>query len=212
MKPTVLRWLPLLALTFSLLCGLSLPAAAADKKAVKAAAKPAAAAPSEKATPTIPADHEAATRLQVLLDRANFGPGKIDGRFGGFSEKALGLYREAHGLVIEQRLHHQITGEVMKFMSIADHTGIVETELFADTYRSFGIVTVRYPVLEVHATVEPYENGRGFSLHVHRVTKPRKIVKHCQHCLIAVVDFRNRFNSSALMRIWQQARDEAKAS
>lgn len=61
----------------------------------------------------------------------------------------------------------------MKFMTLADPTGIVETELFADTYRSFGIVTVRYPVLEVHATVEPYENGRGFSLHVHRVGKPR---------------------------------------
>lgn len=77
------------------------------------------------------------------------------------------------GLVIEQRLHHQVTGEAMKFMTLADHTGIVETELFADTYRSYGIVTVRYPVLEVHATVEPYENGRGFSLRVHRVAKPR---------------------------------------
>lgn len=43
-------------------------------------------------------DREAATRLQVFLDRANFGPGKIDGRYGGFSEKALGLYREAHSL------------------------------------------------------------------------------------------------------------------
>ena len=98
MKPTVLRWLPLLAFTFSLLCGLSLPAAAADKKATKDEAKPAAAAPREKAAPTLPANHEAATRLQVFLDRANFGPGKIDGRFGGFSEKALGLYREAHNL------------------------------------------------------------------------------------------------------------------
>ena len=77
------------------------------------------------------------------------------------------------GLVIEQRLHHQVTGEVMKFLSLADKTWIVETELFADTYRSYGTVTVRYPVLEVHATVEPYENGRGFSLHVHRVSKPR---------------------------------------
>ena len=77
------------------------------------------------------------------------------------------------GLVIEQRLHHQITGEVMKFMTLADRTGIVETELFADTYRSYGTVPVRYPVLEVHATVEPYENGRGFSLRVFRVSKPR---------------------------------------
>lgn len=100
MHPTVLRLPPLLALTFSLLCGLSLPAAAADKKTAKAKAadKPAATGESEKATPTLPADHEAATRLQVFLDRANFGPGKIDGRYGGFSEKALGLYREAHVL------------------------------------------------------------------------------------------------------------------
>lgn len=81
MKPTALR----LLLTFSLLCPLSLTAADKDKKA----AKP---------EPTAPADHEAAARLQVFLDRANFGPGKIDGRFGGFSEKALGLYRDAHGL------------------------------------------------------------------------------------------------------------------
>jgi len=81
MKPTALR----LLLTFSLLCPLSLTAADKDKKAAKS-------------EPTAPTDHEAAARLQVFLDRANFGPGKIDGRFGGFSEKALGLYREAHNL------------------------------------------------------------------------------------------------------------------
>ena len=33
------------------------------------------------------------------------------------------------GLVVEQRTHHQITGEPMKFRSLADRTGIVETEL-----------------------------------------------------------------------------------
>jgi DNA-directed DNA polymerase III PolC len=78
------------------------------------------------------------------------------------------------GLVIEQRLHHQTTGEVMKFLSLADKTGIVETELFASTYRSYGTVTIRYPVLEVESTVEPYDNGNGFSLRVHRVGKPRE--------------------------------------
>lgn len=77
------------------------------------------------------------------------------------------------GLVIEQRLHHQVTGEMMKFLTLADRTGIVETELFASTYRSYGLATVRYPVLEVEATVEPFENGRGFSLRVHRAGKPR---------------------------------------
>ncbi len=77
------------------------------------------------------------------------------------------------GLVIEQRLFHQITGEPMKFITIADWTGIVETELFARTYKSYGLNTVRYRVLEVTATVEPFENGRGFTLRVLRADKPR---------------------------------------
>ena len=54
------------------------------------------------------------------------------------------------GLVVEQRTHHQITGEPMKFLTLADWTGLVETELFAQTYRSYGLATVRYPVYLVH--------------------------------------------------------------
>lgn len=79
----------------------------------------------------------------------------------------------ACGLIIEQRVHHQITGEPMKFLTLADWTGMVETELFAPTYRTYGLATIRYPVLEVTATVEPYENGRGFSLRVLRAGQPR---------------------------------------
>jgi hypothetical protein len=52
---------------------------------------------------------------------------------------------------------------------------MVETELFASTYRSYGLATVRYSVLEVVARVEPYENGRGFSLRVMRAGKSRVI-------------------------------------
>jgi DNA polymerase-3 subunit alpha len=77
------------------------------------------------------------------------------------------------GLVVEQRTHHQITGEPMKFLTLADWTGMVETELFAQTYKNYGLATVRYPVLEVTATVEPFENGRGFSLRVWQAGKPR---------------------------------------
>ena len=77
------------------------------------------------------------------------------------------------GLIIEQRTHHQVTGEPMKFMTLADWTGIVETELFAPTYRSYGTATIRYPVLEITATVEPFENGQGFTLRVHRAGQPR---------------------------------------
>lgn len=78
------------------------------------------------------------------------------------------------GLVIEQRLFHQITGEPMKFMTLADWTGMVETELFAASYRHYGLATVRHPVLEVAATVEPFENQRGFTLRVHRAGQPRE--------------------------------------
>jgi lipoprotein-anchoring transpeptidase ErfK/SrfK len=40
---------------------------------------------------------EAATRLQVFLDRANFGPGRIDGRYNDLTWKAVALYRESRG-------------------------------------------------------------------------------------------------------------------
>ena len=52
--------------------------------------------------------------------------------------------------------------------------GIIETELFAQTYKSYGLATVRYPVLEIEARVEPFENRRGFSLRVLRAGKPRR--------------------------------------
>jgi DNA-directed DNA polymerase III PolC len=79
------------------------------------------------------------------------------------------------GLVVEQRTHHQITGEPMKFLTLADWTGMVETELFAQTYKNYGLATMRYPVLEVTATIEPFQNGRGFSLRVLRAGKPRQL-------------------------------------
>ena len=57
----------------------------------------------------------------------------------------------------------------MKFLMLSDWTGMVETGLFAATYRSYGLATV----LEVTARVEPFENGRGFSLRVLRAWRPR---------------------------------------
>ena len=81
------------------------------------------------------------------------------------------------GLVVEQRTHHQITGEPMKFLSLADWTGIVETELFAQTYKSYSMATVRHPVLEVEGSVEPFENRKGFSLRVLRAGQPRSKAK-----------------------------------
>lgn len=78
------------------------------------------------------------------------------------------------GLTVVSRTHRQSNGEPMKFLTLADRTGMVEAELFGSTYRRFGLATVRHPVLEITATVEPFENGNGYSLRVHRAGKPRE--------------------------------------
>jgi len=43
------------------------------------------------------AEIEAATRLRIFLDRANFSPGKIDGHYNDLTRRALALYRESRG-------------------------------------------------------------------------------------------------------------------
>src|SRR6478609_8545153 len=40
-------------------------------------------------------DEETATRLQIVLDNSDFGPGKIDGKMGEFFRKALISYKHA---------------------------------------------------------------------------------------------------------------------
>jgi hypothetical protein len=72
------------------------------------------------------------------------------------------------GLVIEHSTHHRITGEPMNLLALANWTGKMEMELFAQTYTNYALATVRYPVLEVTATVEPFE-----TLRVLRARKPR---------------------------------------
>src|SRR4029434_3898340 len=43
-------------------------------------------------------DEETATRLQILLDNSDFGPGKIDGKMGEFFRKALISYKHAQAM------------------------------------------------------------------------------------------------------------------
>lgn len=57
----------------------------------------AAGAEKQDAGPRNKADMETASRLQIFLDRAEFAPGKIDGRYGQFTVKALALYRQSRG-------------------------------------------------------------------------------------------------------------------
>ena len=63
----------------------------------------------------------------------------------------------------------------MKFIFICDHTGFIECEIFPETYRRYGLTTVRWPVVEITAKVSVFENGNGLTLQVLRVEKPRSI-------------------------------------
>lgn len=79
----------LMKLKSTLVAGALLCSVAAAQAASKSS-------PAPKDTRT-ESDIEAATRLQIFLDRAGFGPGKLDGYYGDFTRKALALYRESRG-------------------------------------------------------------------------------------------------------------------
>ncbi len=78
------------------------------------------------------------------------------------------------GFVVQTRLHNQINGEPMKFLSIADYWGITETEMFSEAYKKYGDVTVRYPVLEAVGKVVQFENGLSCTLQIDKICKPKK--------------------------------------
>jgi len=82
----ILLWLALVA---AIVATVAVPAEARKKSGAhpKPAAQP----------QRNPAEIEAATRLQVFLDRANFSPGAINGHYGEFTIKALAVYRQYRG-------------------------------------------------------------------------------------------------------------------
>ena len=71
------------------------------------------------------------------------------------------------GLVVADR-HHPTGDGTMKFLTLADWTGFLEVSLFARVYREYGHKTV-HPVLGIEATVDPFDNRKGFALNGRRV-------------------------------------------
>ncbi len=76
------------------------------------------------------------------------------------------------GLMVADRINATTGGELMKFVTLADRTGFIETHLFPDAYRRFGHLTVAHPILEAIGVVEPFENRNGFTLRVLSVSPP----------------------------------------
>ena len=85
---------PLLSLSVSLAFAVSLvpvvPTANAKSRPHPDAAK------SENTKTKV--ERDVAVRLQIFLDRENFGPGKIDGGYGGFTKLAWLHWQQAHGV------------------------------------------------------------------------------------------------------------------
>jgi lipoprotein-anchoring transpeptidase ErfK/SrfK len=76
-------------LVVALVIATALPATARKKSRTHAKATP---------SPTPNAEQmEAATRLQIFLDRANFSPGALTGTYDDFTIRALELYRQSRG-------------------------------------------------------------------------------------------------------------------
>ncbi|MEN1929755.1 L,D-transpeptidase [Luteimonas sp. MJ250] len=98
-----------LALVLCTVIGTALPTAHARQDA------PSQDAPSQEAAAAVPATHpandpaaasgdDAMLRAQVLLDRAHFSPGEIDGRGGGNTQRAISAFQRSRGLTASGEL------------------------------------------------------------------------------------------------------------
>ncbi|MDX6766865.1 MAG: DNA polymerase IV [Candidatus Methylacidiphilales bacterium] len=88
----------------------------------------------------------------------------------GYVDQAV----EVTGLIIEHRVHTQIDGRPMKFLTLCDPTGTVDAEVFADAYARFGVLTARYPVVTVCGIVRAFDGGGGHALDVEIIMTPPK--------------------------------------
>lgn len=67
------------------------------------------------------------------------------------------------GIIVTTRNHHTLQGKPMKFVTLADETGLCETVLFPDVYQKFGYEVSRSTALRARILVERDATQSGLS-------------------------------------------------
>src|SRR5258708_35486309 len=95
----MIRWF--VATIFSVWMALSAMAAGLEAAAINNAEYRSRPSDGDKIDPVI-------VKAQVLLDRAQFSPGEIDGKLGENAQKALRAFAEAKGSVVDKALTSEV--------------------------------------------------------------------------------------------------------
>ncbi|NOX58715.1 MAG: hypothetical protein GXP29_07645, partial [Planctomycetes bacterium] len=82
------------------------------------------------------------------------------------------------GLMVADRINRTTTGELMKFITLADQTGFAECFVFPKVYQRFGHLTLSNPILAATGVVEAFENDNGVALRVLSIATPKRIARY----------------------------------
>jgi len=78
----------------------------------------------------------------------------------------VGREVEIAGIVVCTRRHTTVRGEFMKFISLADPTGIAEVSIFPRAYRRYGYAVSRAPAIRARVSVEYDGTRSGLNLNL----------------------------------------------
>jgi len=103
-------------------------------------------------------------RVQILLDRAHFSPGEIDGRYGGNTRRAVAAFNQAHGLKGGERVEAKTWAELNRDEALAVVPYVVSPEDVTGTFEKLPAETADRAKLGALGFESPIE-GLGEKFH-----------------------------------------------